>query len=170
MPDMPACRPTSMSIITLLHAEAPVSLAGVQRFVEALLEEHVTPSTVGEIVLRVHGFLCHAETHLQHAAPQTIAALADDHQCVRDALEKLLVSKVYHRVFGVSEGGLERDSALHKRLSGLSHLTRVERPQPAARCCCNPGCIPVAQYTRAITLYIQAGGARSRFAIWRGGG
>ena len=79
-------------LVTLLQAEAPVSLAGVQRFVEALLEEHVTPSTVGEIVLRVHGFLCHAETHLQQAAPQTIAALAatsDDHKCVRDALEKL---------------------------------------------------------------------------------
>ena len=115
-------------LVTLLQAEAPVSLAGVQRFVEALLEEHVTPSTVGEIVLRVHGFLCHAETHLQHAAPQTVTALAatsDDHKCVRDALEKLLVSKVYHRVFGVSEGGMERDAALYKRLSGLSHLTCV---------------------------------------------
>ena len=32
-------------LVTLLQAEAPVSLAGVQRFVEALLEEHVTPST-----------------------------------------------------------------------------------------------------------------------------
>ena len=128
-------------LVTLLQAEAPVSLAGVQRFVEALLEEHVTPSTVGEIVLRVHGFLCHAETHLQHAAPQTVAALAatsDDHKCVRDALEKLLVSKVYHRVFGVSEGGMERDAALHKRLSGLSHLTYVGRLQPATRCCYHP--------------------------------
>ena len=126
-------------LVTLLQAEAPVSLAGVQRFVEALLEEHVTPSTVGEIVLRVHGFLCHAETHLQQAAPQTIAALAatsDDHKCVRDALEKLLVSKVYHRVFGVSEGG--RDAALHERLAGLSHLTCVGRLQPAMRCCCRP--------------------------------
>ena len=128
-------------LVTLLQAEAPVSLAGVQRFVEALLEEHVTPSTVGEIVLRVHGFLCHAETHLQHAAPQTVAALAatsDDHKCVRDALEKLLVSKVYHRVFGVSEGGMERDAALHKRLSGLSHLTYVGRLQPVTRCCYHP--------------------------------
>ena len=128
-------------LVTLLQAEAPVSLAGVQRFVEALLEEHVTPSTVGEIVLRVHGFLCHAETHLQHAAPQTVAALAatsDDHECVRDALEKLLVSKVYHRVFGVSEGGMERDAALHKRLSGLSHLTYVGRLQPVTRCCYHP--------------------------------
>ena len=126
-------------LVTLLQAEAPVSLAGVQRFVEALLEEHVTPSTVGEIVLRVHGFLCHAETHLQQAAPQTIAALAatsDDHKCVRDALEKLLVSKVYHRVFGVGEGG--RDAALHERLAGLSHLTCVGRLQPAMRCCCRP--------------------------------
>ena len=128
-------------LVTLLQAEAPVSLAGVQRFVEALLEEHVTPSTVGEIVLRVHGFLCHAETHLQHAAPQTVAALAatsDDHECVRDALEKLLVSKVYHRVFGVSEGGMERDAALHKRLSGLSHLTYVGQLQPVTRCCYHP--------------------------------
>ena len=126
-------------LVTLLQAEAPVSLAGVQRFVEALLEEHVTPSTVGEIVLRVHGFLCHAETHLQQAAPRTIAALAatsDDHQCVRDALEKLLVSKVYHRVFGVSEGA--RDEALHERLAGLSHLTCVGRLQPVIRCCCRP--------------------------------
>ena len=126
-------------LVTLLQAEAPVSLAGVQRFVEALLEEHVTPSTVGEIVLRVHGFLCHAETHLQQAAPQTIAALAatsDDHKCVRDALEKLLVSKVYHRVFGVSEGG--RDAALHERLAGLSHLTCVGWLQPVMRCCCRP--------------------------------
>lgn len=126
-------------LVTLLQAEAPVSLAGVQRFVEALLEEHVTPSTVGEIVLRVHGFLCHAETHLQQAAPRTIAALAatsDDHQCVRDALEKLLVSKVYHRVFGVSEGA--RDEALNERLAGLSHLTCVGRLQPVIRCCCRP--------------------------------
>jgi hypothetical protein len=42
-------------LVTLLQAEAPASLAGVQRFVEALLEEQVTASTVGEIVLRVHG-------------------------------------------------------------------------------------------------------------------
>ena len=136
-------------LVTLLQAEAPVSLAGVQRFVEALLEEQVTPSTVGEIVLRVHGFLCHAETHLQHAAPQTVAALAatsDDHECVRDALEKLLVSKVYHRVFGVSEGGMERDAALHKRLSGLSHLTYVGQLQPVTRCCYHPITYPDNSY------------------------
>ena len=124
----------SRELLTLLHAEAPDSLASVQHFVETLLAERVTPSTVGEIVLRVHGFLCHAETHMQNAAPQTVATLAatsDNHQRVRDALEKLLVSKVYHRVFGVSDGGMERDAALHKRLSGLSHLMCVRRLQPA---------------------------------------
>lgn len=114
-------------LLTQLQVEAPASLAGVQSFVEALLKEQVTPSTVGEIVLRVHGFLCHADDHLQQAAPQTAAALAaaasdaDQQFALRDALEKLLVSKIYHIVFGV--GDTERDAEMHRKLSRLSHLT-----------------------------------------------
>lgn len=128
------------SFLTQIQAEAPSALAGFQRFVDTLLlREHVTPSTIGEVVLRVHGFLCHAEEHLRQVAPNTVtgaeaaasttagaAALSSGEDALRDALEKLLVSKVYHVVFGVGEGAAERDVALHERLCALRHLTPAD--------------------------------------------
>lgn len=128
------------SFLTQLQSEAPTALAGFQRFVDTLLlREHITPSTIGEVVLRVHGFLCHAEEHLRQAAPNAVggaeaaastaagaAALSSGEDALRDALEKLLVSKIYHVVFGVGEGAAERDVAMHERLCALRHLTPAD--------------------------------------------
>ena len=76
-----------------------------------MLQVRPLPShAVGELTLKIHSVLSSAEAQLaSHPAPQAL----------RDALEKLVLTRLHDAVFAAGEGDAKSDAALHEQLARL---------------------------------------------------
>ncbi|KAL1514582.1 hypothetical protein AB1Y20_003676 [Prymnesium parvum] len=126
---------STRAVLEALHASAssmalsdkPTPLRGVFQLIFRHESSAPLPShMVGELTLKVHAVLSSVESH----PPPPHAAHAS-----RDALEKLVLSRLYTAVFGAGDGDAKADAALHAKLAQLQPLLTPARLGVAAPFC-----------------------------------
>ena len=97
--------PHQRSLLSRLHTASPEPLERVRLFVRSWLAAFarrgsIREAALNELVLEVHGLVSDITAELCEV-PEHEA----EREAVRDAIEKLVTSKLYDAVFGVGDNG-----------------------------------------------------------------